>query len=117
MLEILVVFASLLLGTLSGMALAVRILGGSIWPAFVFLGAFLPLLTYPGLQAVILAVFGLGFVVALHVVVLICRDSGNWRRDDDDDDSPPDYPWWPGFEHDLERYRQSRPATRAGALR
>lgn len=110
-----VIAASLLLGALSGTALAVRILGGPIWPAFVFLAAFLPLLTYPSLQAAALAAFGLGFLIALHVVVLLFRGGSDWRRGDDD--APPDYPWWPGFERDLERYSQSSRPEREGVLR
>lgn len=111
-----IVSASLLLGTLTGASLAVRVLGGTIWPAFVFLMAFLPLLTYPDLQAVSLAAFGLGFLVALHVVVLLFR-GGGWRGGGEDDDPSPDYPWWPGFESELERYSQDRRPERVGAGR
>lgn len=100
-----VVAVSLLLGTLAGASLAVRVLGGAPrWPGFVFLGAFLPLLTYPGLQFETFAAFGAGFVLALHVLILIFKDrgGGGWRPGDDSD--LPDPPWWPGFERDLERY-------------
>lgn len=113
------VVLSLMLGALTGSALAVRVLGGAArWPLFVFLGAFLPLLTYPDLQAEMLTAFCFGFVAALHFIILFFRGQDGWRPGGGDDPEPPAYPWWPGFERDLERYSQepTKPSTREPSL-